>query len=308
MWSGPHRLSCRLTRRPGLCSSWSGRTKGVYAGSCGVLPATAWPTAAQPNRNPELHPVPQSLRSIVLEEAGSTNTEAFKRAAAGEPGPLWVVARRQTQGRGRSGRQWASEPGNLYASLLQRLSCPQAAMHQLSLLTGVAVVEAIVGASGKRIAGLRLKWPNDVLIGTAKCAGILAESQMAPATPEVVVVIGVGVNLVSHPTDIGRAATDLSMHGIAIAPETMLEALSAAMQRWLGTWDLGRGFPEVRSVWLANAGPIGETLTVDTGRERIAGTFRGVDETGALMMRDRQGAERIVTFGDVTLEGTDGTS
>ena len=88
-------------------------------------------------------PHPPSLRSVILEEAGSTNTEAFKRALAGEPGPLWVMARRQTQGRGRSGRQWASEPGNLYASLLQRLACPQSVVHQLSLLAGVAAVEAI---------------------------------------------------------------------------------------------------------------------------------------------------------------------
>ena len=88
------------------------------------------------------------------------------------------MARRQTQGRGRSGRHWASEPGNLYASLLQRLACPQSDVHQLSLLAGVAVVEAIAAAAGAQpIAGLRLKWPNDVLIGGAKCAGILPESQ-----------------------------------------------------------------------------------------------------------------------------------
>ena len=84
------------------------------------------------------------------------------------------MARRQTQGRGRSGRQWASEPGNLYASLLQALACPPAVVHQLSLLAGVAVIDAIAAAAGDtRIAGLRLKWPNDVLIGEAKCAGIL---------------------------------------------------------------------------------------------------------------------------------------
>ena len=102
-------------------------------------------------------PVPYAVASIILDEAGSTNTEAFKRAAAGEAGPLWIMARRQTQGRGRSGRHWVSEPGNLYASLLQRLACPQSVVHQLSLLAGVAVVEAIAEAAGSAgIAGLRL--------------------------------------------------------------------------------------------------------------------------------------------------------
>ena len=246
-------------------------------------------------------PHPLSFRSVILEEAGSTNTEAFKRALAGEPGPLWVVARRQTQGRGRSGRQWASEPGNLYASLLQRLACPQSVVHQLSLLAGVAAVEAIAKTAGAPIAGLRLKWPNDVLIGEAKCAGILPESQMGPGGAEVVVVIGIGINLASHPTGLGRAATHLAAHGVSLEPEAMLGFLSEAIGRWLGTWDCGAGFPAVRAAWLGYAGAVGESLTVDTGRERIAGSFLGLDDGGALLMRDAQGQPRKLTFGDVTL-------
>jgi BirA family biotin operon repressor/biotin-[acetyl-CoA-carboxylase] ligase len=244
------------------------------------------------------------FRSIILEEAGSTNTEAFRYAAAGEAGPLWITARRQTQGRGRSGRQWASQPGNLYASLLQRLACPQAVVHQLSLAAGVAVIEAIGSVAGQRIAGLRLKWPNDVLIGEAKCAGILPESQSGGGGSEVVVVIGIGINLASHPTDLARPATDLVAHGVTTTPEAMLGGLAAAMQRWLGTWDCGRGFAEVRAAWLANAGAVGESLTVDTGRERIAGTFLDLDRSGALVLRDGSGTERKLTFGDVTLAGT----
>jgi BirA family biotin operon repressor/biotin-[acetyl-CoA-carboxylase] ligase len=242
-------------------------------------------------------PSSQSFARIVLEEAGSTNTEAFQRAAAGEPGPLWIMARRQTQGRGRSGRHWASEPGNLYASLLQRLACPQAVVHQLSLLAGVAVVESIIAAAGStRLAGLRLKWPNDVLIGGAKCAGILPESHS-----EVVVVIGIGINLASHPPGRGRAATDLAAHGAVVTPEAMLAILAPAVQRWLAVWDCGRGFAAVRAAWLKHGGALGESLTVDTGRERIAGTFLDLDAGGALVMRDAQGLERKLTFGDVTL-------
>jgi BirA family transcriptional regulator, biotin operon repressor / biotin---[acetyl-CoA-carboxylase] ligase len=229
-------------------------------------------------------PSSQSFARIILDEAGSTNTEAFQRAAAGEPGPLWIMARRQTQGRGRSGRHWASAPGNLHASLLQRLACPQAVVHQLSLL-----------------AGLRLKWPNDVLIGAAKCAGILPESHSGGRAPEVVVVIGIGINLASHPPGLGRAATDLAAHGAAVTPEAMLAILAPAVQRWLTIWDCGRGFAAVRAAWLAHGGAVGESLTVDTGRDRIAGTFLDLDAGGALLMRDAQGLERKLTFGDVTL-------
>jgi len=246
-------------------------------------------------------PYPPSFRSVILEEAGSTNTEAFKHALTGETGALWVMARRQTKGRGRSGRTWSPGPGNLYASLLQRLACPQSVVHQLSLLAGVAAVEAIAAATGPRIDGLRLKWPNDVLIGEAKCAGILPESRSGGGAAEVVVVIGIGINLSSHPSGLGRAATDLAAQGVTVTPDAMLGVLAQAMQRWLGVWDGGRGFAAVRAAWLAHGGAVGESLTVDTGRERIAGTFLDLDPGGALVMRDTLGLERKLTFGDVTL-------
>jgi BirA family biotin operon repressor/biotin-[acetyl-CoA-carboxylase] ligase len=246
--------------------------------------------------------VAHTFRSIILDEVGSTNTEAFERARVGEKGPLWVVARRQARGRGRSGRGWTSERGNLYASLLQRLACAPAVVHQLSLVAGVAVVDAIRAAAGpEKLSGLRLKWPNDVLIGEAKCAGILAESQMGGERAEVIAVIGVGINLASHPTDLGRLATDLLTHGVKLAPEEMLGFLAHSAERWLGVWDGGAGFGRVRAAWLRRGGKVGEALAVDTGKERIAGTFLDLDADGALLMLDSQGVQRRLTFGDVTL-------
>lgn len=243
--------------------------------------------------------MPQPFRSVVLEEVGSTNREAFARAEAGETGPLWIVARRQTAGRGRSGRRWTSDIGNLYASLLMRLPCPPAAVPQLSLLTGVAVIDAIAEAAGAALPGLRLKWPNDVLVGQAKCTGILAES--LAGQDAVTAVVGIGINLASHPPDIGREATHLAAHGVQIAPEAMLGHLAPAVQGWLDVWDCGAGFARVRAAWLERAGPVGEGCAVNAGAERIAGTFLGLDPNGALLLRDERGQERTVTFGDVTL-------
>jgi BirA family biotin operon repressor/biotin-[acetyl-CoA-carboxylase] ligase len=245
--------------------------------------------------------VAHTYRSLILDEVGSTNAEAFARARAGEAGPLWVMARRQTQGRGRSGRRWASPEGNLYASLMVRLACSPAVVHQLSLVAGVAAAEAIGAAAGRSIPGLRLKWPNDVLIGEAKCAGILAESQMGERGGEVTAVVGVGINLVSHPQDVARAGTDLAAHGMEVTPQRMLDALAEGMDRWLALWDGGRGFARVRAAWLGHGSKMGESLSVNAGAERIAGTFAGLDADGALLMRDRAGAERRVTFGDVSL-------
>ncbi len=293
----------------------------------------------------------QSLRSLILDQVGSTNREAFALAEAGEAGPLWIMARRQTAGRGRADRHWVSVPGNLHASLLTQLPSPSGALPQLSLVAGVATVDAIRQATGGGPAGLRLKWPNDVLIGRAKCAGILIETsgppqprpdspppcgeglgvgglptsdvlQSPPRCPSptrgegtlrlaprpnsehkyaVTAVIGIGIDLAWHPSDLGRAATDLAEHGFRVSPEAVLRSLSLTMHNWLAAWDGGRGFPGVRQAWLERAGPAGETVSVDTGRERIEGTFADLDAEGALVICDRHGQRRTVTFGDVTL-------
>jgi BirA family biotin operon repressor/biotin-[acetyl-CoA-carboxylase] ligase len=237
---------------------------------------------------------------VVLDEVGSTNTEAMARALAGERGPLWIVARRQTKGRGRGGRHWVSEPGNLYASLLTRLACPAPAVQQLSLLAAVAVFDGIA-AHSTPLVGLRLKWPNDLLIGGAKVAGILPESSALAGTNDVVAVIGVGVNLAWSPTNLARPATHLAAHGLAVAPEPMLDAIDRAMVRWLAIWHEGANFARVREAWLERAGPVGERIRVDTGREILSGAFLGLDEAGLLVLGTDDGLERRLTFGEVTL-------
>jgi BirA family transcriptional regulator, biotin operon repressor / biotin---[acetyl-CoA-carboxylase] ligase len=249
--------------------------------------------------------VSHPFRSIVLDQVASTNVEALALARAGETGPLWIMAHRQTQGRGRSGRNWASEPGNLHASLLQTLACPPAAVQQLSLLAGVAVIDAIgAAAAGASLPSLRLKWPNDVLIAEAKCAGILPESHSGARLATLAVVIGIGINLAWHPESLGRAATNLAAHGVRVAPQSMLEHLAGAMERWLGIWDSGIGFAAIRDAWRERGGPTGETLSVDTGREKISGVFLDLAEDGALIMCDGNGTQRRLTYGEVTIRGT----
>src|SRR5262245_57801913 len=102
-------------------------------------------------------------RIVTLDTVGSTNAEAFARARAGERGPLWIVARRQTDGRGRRGRRWISEPGNLYASLLLVDPAPSSRAAELSLVAGLALHDALVECSPGLAPRLKLKWPNDVL-------------------------------------------------------------------------------------------------------------------------------------------------
>jgi BirA family biotin operon repressor/biotin-[acetyl-CoA-carboxylase] ligase len=244
--------------------------------------------------------LPAPYRLAHLAETDSTNAEAMRRALAGEAGPLWVIADRQTAGRGRSGRAWASERENLFASLLIATSCPVAKAGQLSLVAGVAAIDAITSAGLDPTAALRLKWPNDILIGSAKAGGILVESSTRPGGG-MSAVIGVGLNLVSRPVELGAAATSLACHGLALSPREALCFLGDAMDHWLTTWNDGQRFGLVRDAWLERAGPRGETLTVHAGTELVEGGFVGLDADGALIIADAGGRERRFTFGDVAL-------
>lgn len=237
-------------------------------------------------------------RRVHHERLDSTNAEALRRAGAGERGPLWIVADVQTAGRGRAGRSWVSEPGNLHASLLITLPVPAPKAYQLSLVAGVAVFDAITAAMSPTPRGLHLKWPNDILIGGEKAGGILIES--TTTADGFAAVIGIGIDIASVPPDLGRPATHLAAHGSAPAPDPLLGHIATALAGWLATWNSGTGFPAIREAWLNRAHPIGERMSIDTGAERIAGTFGGLDGEGALLL-DTGGGTRRFTFGDVTL-------
>ena len=210
---------------------------------------------------------------------------------------------RCTAGRGRSGRTWTSQSGNLFASFVTTLDCPAAKAGQLSLVAGVAVVDAIRRAGS--VPGLRLKWPNDILIGTAKTGGILVESTSRPPHAGTIAVIGVGLNLVSAPDDLGRAATFLAQHGLALSPREALCFLAQTMSDWIGIWENGEDFARVREAWLDRAGPYGEALTVNAAGGPVTGSFAGLDDTGALLIDDADGRQLSFSFGDVTFPAKD---
>lgn len=243
----------------------------------------------------------RALRLIAFDELDSTNLEALRRAAGGERGPLWLLARAQTQGRGRSGRQWLSEAGNLAASYLFAPGCRPQELHQLSLLTGVAVWDAIDDGLGgeARSKGLRLKWPNDVLAVEAKLGGILVESTTFGA--EIIAVLGIGINLSSAPAVSGRSVARLADLGVAMSPDALLTSIDARLGLWLDCWSRGAGFGTVRQGWLDRAGVLGEPTTIHAGVRRINGSFAGLDHDGALLLGDGLGQVERFTTGDVSL-------
>lgn len=242
-------------------------------------------------------------RIVALDTVDSTNSEAMRRAGAGERGPLWITARTQTAGRGRSGRSWSTAGGSLAASLLIAPRCAPADLNQLALLAGVATHDAVCEAlPASSRAHVRLKWPNDVLIGGAKTAGILIESTTLGG--ELVAVIGIGINIAEAPPVTGRAVTHLANHGaIGLAPEALLDRLAGSHTRWMDTWAAGRGFPAIRTAFLERSLPLGSPITVNVnaGAPPVAGRFDGLDAAGGLRVVGADGAVRTFSYGDVTL-------
>ncbi len=238
-------------------------------------------------------------RMLHLAEIDSTNADAMRRAGSGECGPLWIVAERQTHGRGRSGRNWQSLPGNLHASLLFVPGAAVSTLHQLSLLAGVAVHDALGDVLIPPAPALRLKWPNDCLIGAEKIGGVLVETTTWAGT--MVAVIGIGINCAHAPEIDGRRATALIQHGCLASPREVLHRLALHMDRRLCNWQAGAGFAQLRDDWLARGGPVGERLAINAGTERIEGFFAGLDRQGALLLHDDHGALRRLTYGDVTI-------
>jgi BirA family biotin operon repressor/biotin-[acetyl-CoA-carboxylase] ligase len=235
------------------------------------------------------------VRHIVFETVGSTNAEALKLARAGERGPLWITARSQSAGRGRRGSTWVSTPGNLYASLLVKEPSASEYAPQLSFVAALALHDAVAECAPQLGPLLKLKWPNDLLVGPDKLAGILIEGENVP---HFAVVIGIGVNCVSHPDDTHYPATDLARAGAVVSPDALFAALSAAMQRRLAQWRHGDGFASIRADWLTRAAGLGEDVRVRLPEREVAGRFEGLDEAGRLLIRQPSGMA-TVTAGDV---------
>jgi BirA family biotin operon repressor/biotin-[acetyl-CoA-carboxylase] ligase len=245
---------------------------------------------------------PHGFRLLELGAVTSTNDVARALADRGEPAGLFVVADRQTAGRGREGRAWQSPPGNLYTSLVLRPPRPLAEAANLSLVVGLALAETVGRLSGGRVEP-RLKWPNDVQVDGAKLAGILLEGASDGRGGCLWLVVGIGVNVVSAPY--GAAAvyptTHLAACGLADAtPRSLLLALTETLRPHLDRWET-QGFAAARGAWLARATAVGAAVALRLGDRLVEGCMVDVDENGALRLRRASGAVERFAAGEVVL-------
>ena len=233
-----------------------------------------------------------------LAATGSTNADLAQRLARGEAVSEghWLIADRQSAGRGRQGRAWFDGSGNFMGSTVVHARMGDPPLPSLALVAGLAVHEAVTLQLPPPATAL-LKWPNDVMIGPAKLAGILLESTGTA------VVIGIGVNLAQAPEIPGRETAALAQFGAVPDRDGFAFALAgtfaAALDRWR-TYGLGATIAR----WTAAAHPPGTPLAVgEPGEIPIEGQFAGLDDAGALLLRLADGTTRTIHAGEVRFAG-----
>jgi BirA family biotin operon repressor/biotin-[acetyl-CoA-carboxylase] ligase len=170
---------------------------------------------------------------------------------------------------------------------------------QLGFVGGLALYDTVQGLAGEgEEPAFALKWPNDLLCNTRKTGGILLEST-SDKTGAIAVVMGIGLNLSDHPQGTEYPATDLIQHGIETTPAEALNRLAQACDHWLGVWDTGTGFMDIRAAWMERSLPENAPIEVKLSDERLQGTYRGIDDEGALILALGDGGERRITTGDI---------
>jgi BirA family transcriptional regulator, biotin operon repressor / biotin---[acetyl-CoA-carboxylase] ligase len=232
----------------------------------------------------------RSWRIVRFGAVDSTNEEARRHALAGESDRLWIVADEQTAGRGRRGRAWISPRGNLHASALMIDPCPRPVASQLGFVAGVALARA---ASDLGATDVGLKWPNDLMSGGAKCAGILIEG-FGLGSGQTACVVGIGVNCAQAPEGLGYATACLTRAGgQAVAPGELFERLTQRFDDALDDWRIGEAFDRIRAGWLDYAVGLGERIAIQNGAGQREGVFEGIDSAGRLLMQSEHGLDAI---------------
>lgn len=229
----------------------------------------------------------------------STNDVARELARQGADEGTLVVAEEQTDGRGRRGRSWVSPPGtDIFASLILRPNLLPARAPLLTLTTAVAGAEAIRGLTGLPAA---IKWPNDLLINGRKVAGILTEMSAEIDTIFYVIVgIGINVNTVSFPADIGAIATSLALEsGQPFSRRRLLQLFLQQLERWYHTL-LDRR-EEVLQRWRELSLTLGREVTVYSPNFTVYGRALNIDQEGALLLETDLGEQVRILSGDVSL-------
>ncbi len=234
---------------------------------------------------------------VLFDAIDSTNAEAARRAGAGDGGPVWLRAATQTAGRGRRGRSWTSAQGNLFLTYLGAFTQPPGTLALLSFAAALAVADAADHALGR--AAALVKWPNDVLVVGRKVSGILLESG-ALADGRTWLAVGVGINVVTSPTDVGQPVA--ALNDLSPAKPATADGVEALLRRRLAFWAAAferDGFEPLREAWMARAHGLGAVAVARLGAEEVTGVVRGLSPDGALELELPDRGMRRISAGEV---------
>lgn len=227
------------------------------------------------------------MKLVKLDECVSTNDELKKLAKDGAASMTIVTSKKQSAGRGRNNREWESQEGNLYLSILLRGLNPNTA-HQLTLIAALAIVETV--ESYLLDDEVQLKWPNDVLVDGKKIAGVLCESEFSGDKLEYVIV-GVGINVENAP-DYATSFKDRgSQQNISDVRDLFIEAFQEYMELWLT-----EGYERIGNLWMQYAAYLDQEISVNNGE--FKGIFKGLGTNGEMLL-EVDGNEKIISFGEI---------
>lgn len=250
-------------------------------------------------------PLIDDYHLLTYDVLDSTNEEARRLAGGGASHGAVIWTKRQTHGRGRMGREWISPEGNLYVSFLLKPQQMQEKLSELSFVASIAcanTIELIVGDA----RDIHCKWPNDILLSSKKVAGILLESfstEDAVKGRETWVVVGIGVNVESFPDHVLFPATSLRAEGVElISAKIVLSRLVYNFMQQYDHW-CKKGFAPIRKSWMGHAYKLGHLLQVAQGDNLCEGIFEGIAEDGAMLLKQKNGEVKTITFGDVQVVG-----
>lgn len=236
------------------------------------------------------------LNILSYENIDSTNSEATRLIQAGQVSqPFWIVAETQNQGRGRQGRLWTSEKGNVFATLVW--PAPEMAKApQTSFVIAVAA-QAVLQDLVYDKAEVSCKWPNDILMDGRKIAGILLETAKDPQGKDWLI-IGIGINLTSKPSDSRWPA--ICLNEVTTAP-TPHEVVTSLHQNWVELYEIWdtQGFEPIAEQWMRNAFGLGVRVQYSVKDAKQSGAFSGLDETGAALIRLDSGWVERVYAGEI---------
>ena len=237
----------------------------------------------------------------VFDTLPSTQTVALNRLQSGPEEPGWILAKEQTKGMGRHGRQWIGTKGNLMASRYEVMAVDVRHAPQLSFVTAIAIYEMLRPLIPNTDAALRIKWPNDILYSGAKLCGILVQTEPSQREGHLGVVIGIGMNVIRAPILEGYLTIELreiSDAARTLDAEAVLTKINAHLDSVLDLWR-EKGFDDIAKAWLKRA--YGRDMTLKATHEgvSITGKLKGLDPFGGLQIITRDNRIVTITGGEV---------